>query len=211
MTAPGSWLRRLSLVLAFAVLVLGVLTARAVLEGQAELERSKAAFDQGKLSDAVLHARRAAVAYAPGAPHVALAYDRLRTIARGSEAAGDPQTARLAWGAIRSAAIETRHVFSPEEALREEADRQLARLAAEARPATATRTPRRPVDSAAAGPHPLWAALLALGFGLLLAGLAFVSLRGVERDGKIRLRPLLVGLAVSLLGAACWTMSLYWA
>ncbi len=206
----GTWLRRLSLVLALGVLVVGVLTARAVIEGQSELERSKAAFDEGKLADAVLHARRAAVAYAPGAPHVALAYDRLRVIARGSEAAGDPQTARLAWGAIRSAAIETRHVLSPREAEREEAERQLARLAAEAHPAPPSAAARRP-DSGASAPQPFWAGTLALGFALLLAGLAFISLRGVERDGTIRWLPLLAGLGVSLAGAACWTIALYWA
>ena len=95
------------------VIALGVMTYRAVRDGNQALRASDLAFNRGDLADAVLHARRAATAYAPGAPHTRAARERLRAIAVGSEAAGDAETARLAWGALRAAALETRHVTVP--------------------------------------------------------------------------------------------------
>src|SRR5262245_8306252 len=51
------------------VIALGTMTARAVRDGNAELRESDLAFNRGDLGAAVLHARRSATAYAPGAPH----------------------------------------------------------------------------------------------------------------------------------------------
>jgi hypothetical protein len=217
--ALASVLRGAALVLMLCVLVLGVLTAHTVLEGQAELEESKAAFDRGELGDAIQHARRAAGYYAPGAPHVDAAYARLRAIAFGSEANGDTPTARLAWGAMRSAALETRHAFVSRARELDEADRQLSRLArgqsgrgqgASASLAKGERSLSR-VAPLAAAPAPGWAALLALGFLLALGGFALIGFAAVEPQGRIRARPALLGALVSVLGAACWTLALFWA
>jgi len=187
------------------VFVLGVLTAHTVLEGQEELELSKTAFDRGELGDAIQHARRAAGYYAPGAPHVDAAYGRLRAIAFGSEANGDTPTARLAWNAMRSAALETRHAFVSRSVELTEADRQLERLArGQGQP-----KPAKPVPPP--GPAPGWAAVLALGFLLALGGFALIGFAGVEPQGRIRVRPALLGAVISLLGAACWTLALFWA
>lgn len=207
--ALASVLRGAALVLMLCVLVLGVLTAHTVVRGQNELELSKQAFDRGELSDAIQHARRAAGYYAPGAPHVDAAYARLKAIAYGSEAIGDTRTARLAWGAMRSAALETRHAFVSRAPELEEADRQLRRLAREPQRA---RAPEARVSASAPlpGPRPGWAAVLSLGFFLALGGLALIGFMAVE-SGRIRARPALMGALVSLLGAACWTMALYWA
>ena len=187
------------------VFVLGVLTAHTVLEGQEELELSKTAFDRGELGDAIQHARRAAGYYAPGAPHVDAAYGRLRAIAFGSEANGDTPTARLAWSAMRSAALETRHAFVSRAAELREADRQLERLARGQGQAKASKPVPPP------GPAPGWAAVLALGFLLALGGFALIGFAGVEPQGRIRVRPALLGAVISLLGAACWTLALFWA
>jgi len=205
--ALGSVLRGAALALTLCVLVLGVLTVHTVLEGQSELEQSKAAFDRDELGDAIQHARRAAGYYAPGAPHVDAAYTRLRAIAFGSEARGDTTTARLAWGAVRSAALETRHAFVSRARELEEADRQLARLARGEREGS----PRAAEPPARPGPNPGWAATLAAGFLLAIAGLGVIGLLGVEPGGRIRIRPALLGALVSLLGAACWTLALFWA
>jgi hypothetical protein len=187
------------------VFVLGVLTAHTVLEGQDELALSKTAFDRGELGDAIQHARRAAGYYAPGAPHVDAAYARLRAIAFGSEANGDAPTARLAWSAMRSAALETRHAFVSRAAELAEADRQLERLARGQGKRRPDRLPPAP------GPAPGWAAMLSLGFVLALSGFALIGFAGVEPQGRIRVRPALLGALVSLLGAACWTLALFWA
>ncbi|HEX5099309.1 MAG TPA: hypothetical protein VFV94_07400, partial [Polyangiaceae bacterium] len=99
--------RHASLALTLVVLALGVMTYRVVRDGEAALAESDAAFNRGDLASAVLFARRAAIAYAPGAPHTRAALARLRAVAVGSEGAADVASARLAWGAIRSAAVET--------------------------------------------------------------------------------------------------------
>ena len=122
-------LRTIALSLLVIVLALAALTARAMLEGRRELAESDAAFDQGDLHGATEHARRAAVLYAPGAPHVPKAYARLTAIAVGAEAAGDRREAESAWRAIRGAALETRHLWIPERAHLARANEALARLA----------------------------------------------------------------------------------
>ena len=73
--------RRLALALLVACVGLGLLTARAVEQGEAAVQESDRAFDQGKVHEAAHHARRAAVYYAPGAPHLHFAVAR----------AGDPR------------------------------------------------------------------------------------------------------------------------
>ncbi|HEX6765797.1 MAG TPA: hypothetical protein VF103_09980, partial [Polyangiaceae bacterium] len=127
-----AFVRGASGALIVAVIALGAMTYRAVRDGAAELAESDRAFNAGDLGNAVLHARRSATAYAPGAPHTRAAVERLRAVAVGSEAAGDPETARLAWGALRAAALETRHVTVPYAAELREANERLERLASRA-------------------------------------------------------------------------------
>src|SRR4051812_22237579 len=116
MTSPRSWRERLAMFAFSAVLVLTVFSARVITEGQAELAESDAAFDRGELASSLDHARRAATLYAPGAPHVERAYERMTALALGAEASGQPKLAFLAWQAMRSAALESRHVFLPRQA-----------------------------------------------------------------------------------------------
>src|SRR5687767_13418226 len=116
--------------LLLAVMALAVLTARAVIEGRDQLRESDRAFNAGDLRAATVHARRAAVLYAPGAPHVAEAYARLGAIAFGSEAANNPEMAILAYSAMRGAALETRHLWVPYEAELQRANLGLARIEA---------------------------------------------------------------------------------
>src|ERR1041385_469444 len=113
MTGSGVWFRRTALGMLLAVLVLATLTARMIVEGEAELKASDASFDRGDLAEATLHARRAATLYAPGAPHVAAAFERLRAIALGAEASGNVNMARRAWGASRGALLERRNIGAP--------------------------------------------------------------------------------------------------
>src|SRR4051812_10498827 len=120
-------LRAVLLTSFFVLLAFGALCARAIVEGQAELNASDAAFDKGELAGAIEHARRSATAYVPGAPHVQLAYERLRAIALGAEAAGQPVVALAAWQAVRSAALETRHLSTPRAAELSQANQNLAR------------------------------------------------------------------------------------
>ena len=204
----GAWLRRVAFALLLAVLMLGVLTARMVREGEAALAKSDAAFDRGDLREAILHARRAAVLYAPGAPHVNAAFARLRAVAVGAEAAGDPEVARQAWGAVRGAALETRHVTAPHQAEIDRANSALARLqTAGAAPAERTAAVARLERDDA--PRAPWVGVLGAGFGLFLAGLVVLVARGVTPSGKPSWRALGVAVALALAGLVVWTLAVY--
>jgi hypothetical protein len=206
--------RHASFGLTLLVLALGVMTFRVVRDGEAALAESDAAFQRGDLSNAVLFARRAAIAYAPGAPHTRAALARLRAVAVGSEGVGDAASARLAWGAIRSAAVETRSLTEPYAAEREEADQALARLTAvpvASDPEIQARAVARARRSLMTlpGPSPLSSLLLVTGFGTAALGLALVALRGLTREGRLLWRGFALGVAVFVVGVACWTFAAY--
>ena len=202
-----------SLVLAISVVALGAMTLRAVREGRSELEASEASFDRGDLQATVLHARRAATAYAPGAPHTERALARLRAVAVGAEAASDIAAARLAWGAIRSAALETRHVTVPYAAELAEANERLERLALrQAGDPEAEGGATRRIRAALAevpGPSPWASGLLASGFALSLAGLGVIAVRGVTRAGRLVRGPFSTGAVLFVAGALLWAFAVY--
>ncbi|HTQ02395.1 MAG TPA: hypothetical protein VMI54_01010 [Polyangiaceae bacterium] len=204
----------MSLALTLVVLALAAMTFRVVRDGEAALAESDRAFNRGDLATAVLYARRAAIAYAPGAPHTRAALARLRAVAVGSEGTGDVLTARLAWGAIRAAAVETRFVVEPYASERDEADRALARLltepqASDANARTEELAKARELLARTPGPTPGASALLLAGLALAGFGLGVVALRGVTREGRVLARPLVLGLALFAVGVACWTWAAY--
>jgi hypothetical protein len=134
-------------------------------------------------------------------------------VAVGSEAAGDRENARLAWGALRAAALETRHVTTPYAAELGEANERLERLAA----APPANPPERKevahgLEGALArvpGP-PAWvSALLSAGFALAAGGLLWVATQGLTREGRIVGQKVSVGLGVFLLGALLWAIAVY--
>jgi hypothetical protein len=212
---PLSWLRSLGLVVAVLVLGASVMTWRALSSGEAALERAEAAFDRGDLREAIRQARRSASLVVPGAGHVERAFARLLVVARGAEAAGDLDSARLAWEAVRSAALEGQPAFgSPSDHLRR-ANENLARLGArqivERTPGDAAALERalerdlsRPVARSA-----LWSLLLGSGLLLCAAGVAWAALRGVRRDGSLVRRELLLGALLAAAGALCWALAAY--
>ena len=206
--------RRASLALTLIVLAFAAMTFRVVHDGEQALGESDQAFNRGDLPNAVLYARRAAIAYAPGAPHTRAALARLRAIAVGSEGAGDVASARLAWGAIRAAAVETRSFVEPYAAEREEADRALARLVSEPGTADAEARTRAYAQAREAlaripGPSAAGSLLLVLGLGLGALGTGWVAMRGITREGRLMPRAFILGVVVFALGVACWTFAAY--
>ncbi len=210
----GNTLKSVAIGLLLAVLAVAALTARAVVDGQAQMKASDAAFDRGEIREAIDHARRAAVLYAPGTPHVQAAYERMIAIAVGAEAAGERELAQAAWRAVRGAALETRHLWVPRAAELARANENLARLA------TAPRGPTPPgTDLAAArerargdlerdhAPAPLWIGVLALGFALAVVGLVWTAKRGVSPSGRFSPRDARWALVLFAVGAACWTVA----
>ena len=207
MSGTAGWLRRIALGMLLGVLTLAALTARILVQGEAELTRSDAAFNRGDLREAVLHARRSAVLYAPGAPHVPAAYARLSAVALGAEASGDKEVARLAWGAMRGAALETRHLSTPRAADLARANANLARLSSGG--VAVDRARAAEVLARDDAPRAPWVILLGVGFSLFGLALGLLFARGVSPNGKISVRGLWVSAIVALVGVACWTLAVY--
>jgi len=198
----------------FVLLLLAVLTARVIQEGQTELAASDAAFNRGALLESVEHARRSATLYAPGAPHVEQAYERLIAIAVGSEATGSPKTAFLAWQAVRSAALESQHGLLPHAAELARANLNLARLEAVMRSTTDAERPQAQARAltrlnADNAPSSLWLAVLGAGFLLALSGIAWCAFYGLDAAGKVSWSRARLGCLLFAVGAACWTLAAY--
>jgi len=214
MTEAGNWRQRLALFAFSIVLVFAVFSARVISEGESELAASDAAFDRGELTTALDHARRGATLYAPGAPHVQRAYERMTALALGAEASGQAKIAFLAWQAIRGAALESRHVFVPRQAELERANENLARLEALSRDDSGSERPKiqnRALArlSADDAPDPVWIAVLGAGFLLALGGLGLFAFRGLNPSGKVSFRRARWGVLLFAIGAACWTLAAY--
>src|SRR5439155_22857599 len=124
-----------------------------------------------------VHARSAARAYVPLAPHVPAAYRRLRTIAQDCEGRGDVEAALFAWRAIRSAAIGSRSILTAHDRQRQVADEAIVRLSTSMRGRSISSD--HPPDAARlasalaseAPPRAAWGALVVAGVALgLVAG-----------------------------------------
>lgn len=206
-------LRGVSVGLLLAVLALAALTLRAVTEGESQMRQSDASFHAADLPKSLLHARAAAVMYAPGAPHVRRGYERMIAIALGAEAAGQRRMAEAAWRSVRGAALETRHVWVPQRAELARADDNLARLATlsdepnlESKLALARAKAELVRDDA---PAPLFVVALVLGFAFALAGLFTLGFKGVTPKGELVLGRAKLGLALSLFGSLLWTYAVW--
>lgn len=214
MSAARPVAQRLALAAFVVVLIGAALSARVIWEGQSELSASDAAFDRGELEPALEHARRSATLYAPGAPHVTRAYERLMAIALGAEAEGQPKIAFLAWQAVRSAALESRHLWLARPRELDRANQNLARLQALSRDLSDAERPKTETQGLARlaaedTPEPGWIAVLGLGFLLALIGLGLSAFHGLSPSGKVSLFRARWGLLLLLIGAACWTLAAY--
>ncbi len=197
------------MLLLLGVLSLGLLTWRAVSDGEAAMRASDAAFNQGDLRTALVHARRGATSYAPGAPHVARAYARLQAIAIGAESRGDLEIAQEAWRAVRSAALETRGMTQGHALELERANRALARLATRGHEDPEQRKAVLAQLEQSQGPRARWILVLGLGFVLSTFGLVWLGVRGVDARGGVVRRQLLFGGGLALAGAVCWTIAVW--
>ena len=198
------------------LVVLGIagLTARAVREGERQMRESDLAFNRNDLPGALVHARAAAVMYAPGAPHVGRGYERMVAIAVGAEAAGQKRVAEAAWRSVRGTALETRHAWVAHRAELARAGENLARLA-QAPEGVESADPKLALARAKSAlarddsPSTPFMVVLVVGFVLALGGLGLVGFMGVTAEGKLALGRAKLGLALSLLGAALWTFAVY--
>jgi hypothetical protein len=206
-------LRALGWAACVVVLFFGVATLRAVLDGEREIAASDVAFDANDLHATIQHARRAASAYAPGAPHVERGYRRLLAVARGAEATGRPEIAMLAWQAERAAVLESASFWHPFSERLEEANRNLARLSAsksleEAERSETAQRLFKQAQSESSERTP-WGALLAVGLLVAALGLGWFAARALAPNGRIEWLRGRWGLLTFALGAALWAVAAF--
>ncbi len=98
----GWWfrLRVIALILGGAAIWLVALDRRLTREASQSLESSDAAFNDGRLRDALQGAYRASLAWTLGSPLDEQAAARMRAVAVGSEATGRKRSALLSWSAL---------------------------------------------------------------------------------------------------------------
>ena len=125
--------RAAALAALLAVVVLAIGTARQLQTGGAEVGLADAAAGKSDWPMAIAHARAAAETLAPGSPWPERGWLRLEAMGHDAEARGDDETALLAYGAMRAAAMATRAPLSGWARRLAQAEEGLARVAASER------------------------------------------------------------------------------
>jgi hypothetical protein len=203
--------------LAAVGIVLGAASARVVYSGEKEIALSTAALKAGDAHGAAEHARRAAGWYAPGAPHVRVAYDRLLALGRAAEGLGDRDLALYAFRGVRTAALETRWIVIPHEEDLDTANRAIARLSTDApRPPGLRVEPpqkieREQLDALARdeAPRTAWVVLLVAGALTWAAGAIAAVRRAVSAEGELMWSRALPGAVIAAAGVAAWLLAIW--
>jgi len=198
-------------------LLIGAITARVIWAGETEIAASTRALQQADLHEAVTRARRAAGWYAPGAPHVRVAYERLVTIATAAEGRGDRDLALFAWRGVRTAALETRWIVTPHEGDLDRANRAIARIesAAPRPPGTRTEPPQRieQIQITALlrdeAPRVPWVIALVIAFVAWAGGAAWGVHRAARAPEGRAFAQARLGFVVALAGITLWIVALF--
>jgi hypothetical protein len=199
------------------VAAFGLLTARVLREGERELRTAEALAAAGNLDEAIVHARRSASWYAPGAPHVPVAYAKLASIAQMAEGRGDAATALVAWRAVREAALSTRWIVVPHRDELAVANASIARLASKGNqpPGARVRDPdelqQQLHQMLAQERHPRapWVVTLLAGFTAMTAGLVAMGLFGFTPKGEWNWKRMRVGAGAAVVGLVAWALALW--
>jgi hypothetical protein len=166
--------------------VLGIAAARELSIGRDAVAAADAAASRSDWPEAIGRARAAAEALVPGSPWPERGLRKLSAIGHDAEARGDDPTALLAYGAMRTAALETRGVGSESPRWRLAAEEGLSRVAASSKD---TSVPRTSIDSMLAAlrndsaPATGWIAALAVSAAAMIAGLARLAVAGMDGRG----------------------------
>lgn len=208
---------RALLVTAITGVVVGAASIRVVVAGEREIALSTAALRGGDARDAAQHARRAAGWYAPGAPHVKVAYERLITLARAAEGRGDRELALYAWSGVRTAALETRWLVTPHEDDLDQANKAIARIGAAAPRPPGTLTEPAPVverqllEGLARDemPRTPWVAALVAAFAAWSFGAAWLARTAVSATGRVELRKAAPAAFATALGIVVWLLAIW--
>lgn len=199
-----------------ACFCLGVVVTRVFYDGRRALQAGDRVV-AADVREAIVHWRRAARWYAPGAPHVAGAYDRLENLAVEAEAHGDLITALEAWRAIRSSALATRSFYTPYADRLARANERIAVLMARQEGPGAD--PARDEAGRAAwhkalldrdeAPSVGWSILALLGFAGWIGGGFRFAWRGLTEEDRLDRRQAALSGVMIAVGLLVWMVSLY--
>lgn len=200
----------LSGLLLLAVLIVSV-SGRVVYEGERQLSLSTQALEAKDVESAVFHARAAALWYAPGAPHVRVAYERLWALGQQAEERKLWDVSLLAYRSIVSASASTRWIVAPQAERARAAELAIERIESERlRPRGAPEQPAPSLTVELPARDTLVFRLLLLGgVAALIAGLGWWVLRGFDETGRTHLRRALPGVIVAGLGLAAYVAALF--
>ena len=198
-------------------LALAVLTLRVIIGGELEIAESSRALVDGDPRAAATHARDAALYYAPGAPHVRVAYQRLLALGRAAEAHHDKPDALFAYRAVMVASASTRWLFVPHGEDARTAAAAVARIeSTEPRPPatsleTASVIEQRELEALTreSGPRVPWIVALAVSFVAWVGGALAVVVRGFDGAGHFRWQRAVPGGIALVLGIGVWCSALY--
>ena len=211
-------MKRRALVIAIVVLgAVGAIATRVFVDGRAALAEGDAAIAKGDLPTAVARWRRAARWYAPLAPHVEGAYQRLTGLAEEAEARNDVGNALEAWRAVRSSILATRWLVTPRAALLARANGRIAALMAKTEGASADPGKTEPERAAwhlallskDEAPSVGWTLLALLGLATWLGGGAHLAWRGFTADDRLDPRHAVRAGLFVLVGLVAWAAGLY--
>lgn len=208
---------RVFLGIALVAVVTGAATARVIVAGEREITQSTAALRAGDPHAAAVHARRAAGWYAPGAPHVRVAYERLTALATAAEGLGNREIALLAWNGVRTAAIETKWIVQPHAEDLDRANRAIARisaatplsLGADAEPAPVLERQYLETLARDETPRTAWIGALVVAFAAWTGGAIHLARRALTPSGRVLWAKALPGIVAIAIGALVWLLA-YW-
>lgn len=208
----------LRVVLVVVVVAFG-LTARVIVAGELEIAESTRALANGDAREATERARAAALWFAPGAPHVRVAYARLLALAKAAEEHHDLDSALRAYRAVMTASSSTRWITAPHAADAAHAAEAIARIEASLpRPNATSLDPTPAIEKAQLealtreiGPRTGWLVALGASFIGLAGGLAWMILRAFDATGRLSLDRARWAAAVAVAGCAGWAVALWYA
>jgi hypothetical protein len=193
---------------------LGAVVTRVFWDGHAALAAGDAAMARGDGAAALVAWRRAARWYAPLAPHVASAYERMEALARAADANGDTAQALEAWRAIRSSALATRSFYTPYADKLEAANQRIAELMARADTTSKKTQPERhayhlELLERDESPSVPWTLVALAGFAAWVGGGFWLARRGVTAEDKLERRTAARAAMLIAVGLLVWLLGLY--
>jgi hypothetical protein len=203
-------------VLAAVVSLLALVSLRVVLAGEAAIARGTEALEAADVGRAIAESEAAASWYAPGAPHVRVAYARLSAIADEAERRRQRTVALSAHRAVIAASEQTRWLVAPHAGDAQRSREAVARIEATgprsdsqaSEPAQTIEAEQLRSMARELGPRRGFALLFVASFVCVLAGVALLLWRALDETGRVDGARSRVPVALAALGLAGYVASL---